>query len=108
MNSKMIKRIVKVTQEDINEGTAGSSCECPVALALDLVFNDMGCDIYVEQNSCELQFLDGSVAEYSNEQIREFIKKFDNGEPVEPFEFTFESEIEFPESDDYEDDVNSL
>jgi len=76
--------VVKVTKEDIENGRPGSTCSCPVALAIDRatdgiweVFNkaaenDGGCHIILPSKAIA------------------FIRKFDATGEGEPFEFTVE------------------
>jgi hypothetical protein len=87
----MISRIVNVTLEDIHLGIREDSCLCPIARALERTFQDMGGEPEVDEGLCTVKFDDGHVA-YGNPQIEDFISKFDAGEPVEPFSFTFESD----------------
>ena len=67
---------VKVTQEHINKGLKGSSCYCPIALAIG--------------PNCVVQYSHITIGnkEYRTPQaVFEFLHAFDNGLPVKPFEF---------------------
>jgi hypothetical protein len=85
-----VKITVSVTEEDINKGIIGSSCSCPVALAIKKSTNfHPSVDHYTaallnpEDDGLTLCDLPHSV--------RCFIFAFDDHKPVRPF--TFELEI---------------
>ena len=79
---------IRVTREDIDNGEAGDCDRCPVALALlrhtnadEVTVGNCGVDIFHDS---------GLVVDYGvdlPEVARDFIKKFDTGRDVEPFEF---------------------
>jgi hypothetical protein len=81
---------IKVTREDINLGRPNSSYFCPLAYAVGRLFHD--CRVIVGSSEINLFILRDGV-EFPNKafklplKAKEFIKKFDNEEYVEPFEF---------------------
>ena len=82
---------IKVTQKHINVGVTESCTHCPIGLVL--IEKGME-EIEVTESWVRFQYRD----EVSGELIREhcplpkdaqtFVRKFDNEEQVEPFEFT--------------------
>ncbi len=74
--------IINVTQEDIDQGQPHKSRTCPVALAIQRATNienievgHIGCAILIKRY---ITFPDG---------VQNFIQKFDNKLPVDPFSF---------------------
>jgi hypothetical protein len=80
---------VQVTQEDIDNGTPGKPCSCPVALAVLRAFNVSGVYISVEPVYITFQPRYLSHHEYyaTPSSVASFVAMFDTGFPVEPFEF---------------------
>ena len=84
----MIQQVyITVTQDDIDKGSRGESCKCPVALALKrAVPHSDGVEV------CEHFFVfhDAGVRWFTSllplEVVR-FVEEFDAGGKVEPFEF---------------------
>jgi hypothetical protein len=85
--------IVRVTQEDIDEGTKGDCTFCPIALAVDRALGGECCvavtifDVYITENAHAEVFPLPSEA-------RQFIQRFDKGKPVSPFEFELDLDAE--------------
>ena len=81
---------VQVTHEDINLGEPLCSWNCPIARAIKRA----GCKEV--QVSDRIRFrLKGEYVQVDlklNEEAMEFVKAFDAGKPVKPFEFEFELE----------------
>lgn len=77
----MIK-IIKVTQEHINKGKKRNILFCPIALALNDAF---GTECSVGPK--DWGFRGESLCYFLSQKCKDFIKKFDNSKPVEPFEF---------------------
>jgi hypothetical protein len=78
---------IDVTSDDIAKGEREQPCRCPIALALtrahpgQWVLGEHTADFYFDD-------ADGTIS-LPNE-ARDFIKRFDNGDPVEPFSFELE------------------
>jgi hypothetical protein len=73
---------IKVLQEDIDAGVPSDNLKCPIARAANRFF---GKPIHVG-TSILYPDLSPWDAELPDEAM-EFVRKFDNREPVEPFEF---------------------
>ena len=71
----------RLLKKDIKSGKAGSSCFCPVALAMERV---LGAPVEVWRHTL---WFKGIIYELPY-KVMEFIKRFDNGLPVKPFSFT--------------------
>lgn len=79
---------VKVTQENINEGTRYDGNRC----AMTLTFRDAGYNVLCGYNGVYTpnpKIGEQSLAGFSSE-IVDFIRAFDLGKPVKPFEFEIE------------------
>ncbi len=78
---------ITVTADHIAKGERGCICKCPIALAMkSLGYKNP----WVE---CNKIYWDVGWNSYKKEMppsAKEFIKAFDIGLPVEPFEFEFE------------------
>ena len=75
---------VEVTADDIRNGSPGSTCNCPVALALTRVMSrDYFIRVYGSSVSTDY---DDFMFDLPSEAT-EFIASFDEGEHVEPFSF---------------------
>lgn len=82
---------IKVTEKHIGEGLAGNAKHCPIALAgLEAIegatrvrvgFSTMNVQI---KGSDRQKFLDLPY------EAKTFVRRFDNGDPVKPFEFEIE------------------
>ena len=71
---------IQITQNHIKRGKKGRVTLCPIALAL----KERGFEkVRVRAEAVEI---DGAKFSLSPNEMR-FIKRFDNGEPVEPFVF---------------------
>ena len=76
---------IAITQEMINKGKRGKACHCPTALAFREV-----CP-WVPRVSCQTVTFGSDVKVYELPlQVCSFIRKFDDGHPVEPMEFEME------------------
>jgi hypothetical protein len=80
---------ITVTQEDIDNGTPGNSCACPVALAVLRAFNVS--EGYVDVGQLYITFRPVYLSHHeyyaTSSAVANFITMFDTGAPVEPFEF---------------------
>lgn len=75
--------VVEVTQADINFGIRMSSCDCPVAMAIQRKTRmpiRVGANL-ITWPSCNVQHPPA---------VRQFITQFDRGKFVEPFSFDLE------------------
>lgn len=82
---------VEVTQEDIDKGEALDCYKCPIALALLRLFPDYVPDVEGEKASlCQEPFgmLETVFRASLPEDASDFVYTVDDGEPVEPIEFT--------------------
>lgn len=73
---------VSVTQKDIDKGTVGDCILCPIARALSRAKHRkmrVGMFVYYEAYSC--------VDKPLPPEARNFVKRFDKGLKVKPFEF---------------------
>ena len=85
---------IKVTQKDIEEGYRGSCHDCPVALAFKREVKtafEIGLSVGAER------ILHREVHEWDTytlpKRAQTFIKRFDNGKPVEPFTFEIKKDL---------------
>ena len=79
---------ISVIQHHINTGVRGNCKSDPIALALI----DAGC-VQPYAGVTRLFWYDGDGEKHTaeiTEQLYEFIRAFDQGEPVQPFEFELE------------------
>jgi hypothetical protein len=77
---------VKVTQEHIENGTIDCS-SCPIALALQDV--SLIAAAWVDEHDLEIELTEEKSLHISPPRhIADFIRRFDNGEPVEPTSFS--------------------
>lgn len=82
--------LIEVTAEHIRKGKPGNCYHCPIARALhdatklDWSVGMWGCCV---QNIRALGYIKLS------KNVKEFLKAFDNGEPVQPFRFRIRQEI---------------
>ncbi|HYT44605.1 MAG TPA: hypothetical protein VEP90_19905 [Methylomirabilota bacterium] len=81
--------IVKVTQENIDNGTAADCRACPIALAVLSATKLEGKFNKVSVARCSVWFVTPEdVFDYKlPESARMFIQRFDSGQMVYPFEF---------------------
>lgn len=94
---------VHVTDEDIDQGVAGSEGSCPIALAIK---RSLGCEevsVFDSHNAmnpdhrvpgwitCEAIPDLGCHTFETNTKADNFIKTFDRGDNVEPFSFVLEA-----------------
>lgn len=76
---------VKVTQEHIDKGIPSDLCNCPIALAMkdNFTFVEINGNVRCAKNETIYRGLLGPIT-------LKFIKDFDNGREVKPFEFDIE------------------
>jgi hypothetical protein len=72
---------ISVTQSDINNGTAANCRVCPIALAIQRVMEDPRWTVHYGTAFC------GSRMARLPVEASRFVRMFDTGWPVEPFEF---------------------
>lgn len=82
--------IISVTKEDIENGETQSKYSCPIALALKRA--EPAASIHVYKQHLKVD----SVIYELSPRIQTFIAYFDNGLPVEPFEFSLEGLTRLP------------
>lgn len=86
----MIPITISVTEEDIANGRRKRCQKCPVAIAM------LRAGFYtVWANPGDLTWIDSERNEHScvtPDEVREFITRFDNHEPVAPFTFELRDE----------------
>ncbi len=78
---------LSVTQQDIDEGEKASCTKCPVALALQRALGRQDDAAMVGMGMVNL-FIDGNSHKVPD-AVRDFVRSFDSGDKVEPFELTF-------------------
>lgn len=72
---------VIVTQEDIDNGDRTQSARCPIALAISRAYG-------IKNIAVGMDRVTGmSKTRWLPIEAQNFVLAFDNGEPVEPFEF---------------------
>jgi hypothetical protein len=86
----MPKYVVKVTQEDIDSGRPRVPMQCPVALA---VSRSLGGSGFVIAGPRSIHINRGSLI--TPPEARKFMRRFDDGAPIEPFEFTIDTDVIF-------------
>ena len=77
---------IKVTKEHIDKGRKKSALSCPIALAIG---DKYGLDASVGPESCVIGY---TICDLPK-SVKKFIKLFDNGYSVEPFEFNINLKI---------------
>jgi hypothetical protein len=75
----MRKVIIKVTQQDIDRGIKGDCEKCPIGLAVQRCLTGMNLRKFYNSTEAQEQPLPPIATE--------FMRKFDAGEVVTPFEF---------------------
>jgi hypothetical protein len=86
MEILIMKKIVNVTQKDVNLGVPKSCVNCPISLAIKRLFKSAGCQVYSEK---VLIFTNGRVDTFIlPREAQEFIIEFDQFKLVKPFRFT--------------------
>ena len=85
---------IKVTQADIDNGKPEKLCLCPIALAIERALRKHGYDVKmveVEPSCVDITYIIDGCASWRAFELplaaRNFIKWFDFGCEVEPFEF---------------------
>jgi hypothetical protein len=78
--------VVSVTQDDINNGQRGNPWSCPIALAAKRALHEPelsvdGCHLNIEEYGAMVGCFD------LPDECSEFVRAFDDGEAVQPFEF---------------------
>jgi len=99
-----MKHLLKVTQEDIDNGIRQDPTSCPIARSLA---RDFGIHVGVEVEEEIILYIGGRMYTYKfrydqDSIIERFIRVFDNEYPVEPFEKEINLE-EFDNSDYFEE-----
>jgi hypothetical protein len=82
MKTKTKQLVVKVCQGDINSGVPENATSCPIARALRSIVKDVN-GYEVLQDQIQIR---GKIMALPK-SARKFIKKFDAGDPVKPFNF---------------------
>jgi hypothetical protein len=78
-------RIIEVTKEDIAQGHRFFACSCPIARALSRHFPGKHIEVI-------FRFIRVGEYYYSiNDELSEFVMKFDSGLRVYPFSFDLDS-----------------
>lgn len=77
--------LIKVIEEDINKGCVRNDTHCPIAYAIHRSLPEIE---EVSVGNFRVHLDDKNV--YLPVSAREFIKRFDQGEKVNPFEFELE------------------
>lgn len=72
-----------VTQDHISRGAKEDACNCPIALAIKEQLPNRQ-DVQVD-GDVRVRVLDEEFAWNGGELVDEFVAKFDEGLPVEPF-----------------------
>lgn len=83
---------ISVTQQHIDHGVQGSACNCPIANAITEAL-DLSHYIYAVVTGEQLRLVArfARVTQYYlPKEAREFIKHYDNNQPVTPFTFELE------------------
>lgn len=81
-----MRKLIKVTRQDIYSGRRGSSSSCPIALALDRSFNQNGV-ISVDGNFAQVNLVSSKLPRSASR----FVTQFDDGKKVKPFNFFWEA-----------------
>ena len=95
-----MRRVVKVTQADIARGVQDNCMECPIALAIIKAFPvcaHLHIEVMIDCVRIAEPFDVDSLEVKLPRTVSAFIASFDNGRPVEPFEFAI-SETNFLEA----------
>lgn len=87
---------IKVTQDHIDRGQRGNSCDCPIALALEGAQKDLSSFGHLTKASVGMSsvrlFFPQSTSDFLIPlEASRFVRRFDRGESVEPFEFELET-----------------
>lgn len=77
---------IKVTKDDIRNGMVGSALYCPVALAIRRAMPE-ATDVGVGFTIAGFVIGDEEINADLPDEAVQFIRSFDEGDPVEPFEF---------------------
>lgn len=86
--------LVEVLEEDIEGGSVGSSCYCPIALALGRKYN-RPVNAYLQwayDNAPTAIAYDertsrAEILGYFDKDTTDWLRSFDRGDPVKPFQF---------------------
>lgn len=82
-----MKKVIKVTAEHISRGFKQDSESCPIAMAARDSF--LSREVFVGRS---IMCVDGYTYDMPPEASR-FVRSFDKGLPVEPFEFEVERSV---------------
>lgn len=93
----MSKVIINVTQEHIDQGLPTSPWYCPIALATKRAIKNTDPNLssvaVVGSKKIYLHYYNGkSIIAFTASNLIEFIRDFDNGRPVKPFDFEIDFE----------------
>jgi hypothetical protein len=79
---------IQVTNEDIRKGRRGTICHCPIARAVKRELGAAGREVRVFPTL--LRFQNRRLGQFDicmPSEAKAFVKDFDGGEQVQPFEF---------------------
>lgn len=80
-----MKLKIDVTQNDINCGKRRRCTKCPVALAVRRVLGEP-----VKVQSFSIHYKSRRIA--MSRKVEDFVRRFDERQPVRPFSFVFDTE----------------
>lgn len=86
-----MKYVIKVTEECIKNGIQGNPQSCPIAWALK--------DIFVEDYGVTNDYIRIFESESGSKycavppEVTNFVDDFDDGKPVQPFEFVLDTDV---------------
>lgn len=81
-----MKYFIEVTADDISEGVIFENNWCPIALAIKRIVGDR----LVKVKFGNIYLSNHDYAWNTTFPVKQFIKKFDNGDQVSPFSFEME------------------
>ena len=79
---------INVTEEHISQGTRNAPAHCPIAQAIEDVFEDP--TTYADVNEEEIGVYPDFLVGVPNTVVQAFIRAYDAGEAVKPFTFRLE------------------
>ena len=83
-----ISQVISISEDNIINGYACDSAQCPIALALLDKYNE--CQPLVDTHEISVRLNNKVYVAKTPKEAIEFIDNFDVGNPVEPFSFTLE------------------
>jgi hypothetical protein len=84
---------IQVTGEDIANGKPDDCESCPIALAMKRAIPDL--DWIEVDGDAQWGTTDGGFGTRFPEVAKNFIRAFDSGDPVKPFEFECEPRVKY-------------